>query len=242
MTRSGVPEDTELMTPLLPTAAVADALVRHGMDVRMGPTSLRPVIPDAVPAGQALPVRHVGSVDVFLEALERSGDDAIGRILVVDNGGRTDEACIGDLVALECQRAGIAAIVIWGAHRDTSELHRSGLPVFSLGPSPVGPSRNDPRPRDAFDLANLGDLVVTTDDTVFVDDDGLVAVASADLDAVVRTAAEIVVTERAQADQAGSGPTLREQFGFADYLRRRADDPSLTFRRHLRERQASIEE
>jgi hypothetical protein len=51
-----------------------------------------------------------------------------------------------------------------------------------------------------------------------------------------------VATERAQADLARVGTSLREQFGFADYLRARAADPSVTFRRHLRDRQASIEE
>jgi regulator of RNase E activity RraA len=230
------------VTPPLPTAAVADALVRHGLDLRFGPASLRPVIPDVVIAGRAMPVRHVGSVDVFLEAMEREGDAARGRVLAVDNDGRADEACIGDLVTLECRRVGIAAIVIWGAHRDTRELARIGLPVFSLGPVPPGPRRTDPRPADAFDRARIGDVIVTADDTVFLDDDGMVVVAAADLEAVVATATRIVATERAQADQARRGPTLREQFGFADYLRKRAADPSLTFRKHLRERQASIEE
>ena len=178
---------------------------------------------------------------MFLEALEGAGTDARGRVLVIDNDGRLDEGCIGDLVTLEAAAAGIAAIVVWGLHRDTAELWRIGLPVFSLGTLPAGPRREDPRPADAFDRATAGEIVVTADDVVFVDDDGLVAVSSADLD-VVDTARQIVVTERAQADLARAGTSLREQFGFADYLRARADDPSVTFRRHLRERQASIEE
>ena len=200
------------------------------------------VIPGVLVAGRALPVRHVGSVDVFLEALERAGDGARGRVLVIDNGGRLDEGCIGDLLTLECAAAGIAAIVVWGLHRDTTELRRIGLPVFSLGTLPAGPRREDPRPADAFDRATLADIVVTADDTVFVDDDGLVAVAAADLDGVVATAGEIVATERGQAVRARAGTSLREQFGFADYLAARATDPTMTFRRHLRERRASIEE
>ena len=73
---------------------------------------------------------------MFLEALERAGRDAVGRVLVIDNDGRLDEGCIGDLVALECASAGIAGIVIWGLHRDSAELRRMGLPVFSLGRAP----------------------------------------------------------------------------------------------------------
>jgi regulator of RNase E activity RraA len=226
----------------LPTAAIADAVVRHGLALRLGPVGLARVGEGAPIAGRVVPVRHVGSVDVFLEALERLGADASGRILVADNDGRLDEGCIGDLVTLECASAGIAGIVIWGLHRDTAELRRIGLPVFSLGTCPAGPRREDPRPTDVFERAGLGEVEVTADDVVFADDDGVVVVAAADLDRVVATASEIVATEAAQADRARAGTSLRDQFGFADYLARRVTDPSMTFRRHLRERRASIEE
>jgi regulator of RNase E activity RraA len=54
---------------------------------------------------------------VFLEALGSAG---YGDVLVVDNGGRADEACVGDLVVLEAQAAGVSGMVVWGLHRDTS--------------------------------------------------------------------------------------------------------------------------
>ena len=83
---------------------------------------------------------------------------------------------------------------------------------------------------------------MTADDVVFADEDGAVVVAAAEVERVVATAGDIVFTERAQAELAQDGASLREQFGFADYLAARAADPMLTFRRHLRERRASIEE
>jgi 4-hydroxy-4-methyl-2-oxoglutarate aldolase len=39
-----------------------------------------------------------------------------------------------------------------------------------------------------------------------------------------------------------SAQTLRQQIAFDDYLARRADDPSYTFRRHLRRIGGAIEE
>jgi regulator of RNase E activity RraA len=58
-------------------------------------------------------------------------------VLVVDNAGRKDEACVGDLTVLEAQSAGIAAHVVWGVHRDTPELREVGLPLFSYGTYPA---------------------------------------------------------------------------------------------------------
>ncbi len=51
-------------------------------------------------AGRALPVKHYGSVDIFLEAM---GTAQPGDILVIDNERRMDEGCIGDLTALEAK-------------------------------------------------------------------------------------------------------------------------------------------
>ena len=69
---------------------------------------------------------------------------APGDVLVVDNGGRLDEACVGDLVALEAQAAGVEGMVIWGLHRDTADIRAIGLPVFSLERSPLAPSGSTP--------------------------------------------------------------------------------------------------
>ena len=91
-------------------------------------------------------------MDVFLEALEAAER---GDVLVVDNGGRTDEACVGDLVTLEVGNAGLAGIVIWGLRRDTQELLEIGLPVLSLGTLPTGPQRLDKRSPDVLAWARM---------------------------------------------------------------------------------------
>jgi regulator of RNase E activity RraA len=62
-------------------------------------------------AGRVCRARLAGSVDALLEAFETA---APGDVLLVDNGGRLDERCAGDLVALEAQAAGMEGRVIWG--------------------------------------------------------------------------------------------------------------------------------
>lgn len=54
-------------------------------------------------------------MDTFLEAIDRSH---AGEVLVIDNGGRLDEGCVGDLVVLEAKQVGLTGIVIWGSYRD----------------------------------------------------------------------------------------------------------------------------
>ena len=61
-----------------PTAALADACVRLGVPLRVGPASLRPIAAHAPIAGPALPVTHAGSVDVFLEAIDDAPPGAQG--------------------------------------------------------------------------------------------------------------------------------------------------------------------
>lgn len=222
----------------LTTAHVADACLRLGVAVRCAPPTLRPVWAGIHVAGRARPVRHVGSVDVFLEAL---GHAEPGDVLVVDNEGRTDEACVGDLVALEVARAGLVGIVIWGLHRDTAQLRAIGLPVLSLGAYPNGPERLDPQAVDALAWARCGPHVVTGDDLVLADDDGVVLLPADRAAQVAAVATRIRDTEERQAERMQSGTTLREQTRFDEYLAARERD-GVTFRQHLRSLDAAIEE
>jgi regulator of RNase E activity RraA len=197
------------------------------------------VVVGARVAGRVLPAQHVGSVDVFLEAFESA---AQGDVLVVDNGARTDEACVGDLVALEAKTAGIAGIVIWGLHRDTADIAAIGLPVFSLGSLPTGPLRLDPQPADALSRATIGPWTVTREDVVLADEDGAIFVPGDRIDELFALAESIRDTEHRQADDIRRGRSLREQVRFADYLVAREADPALTFRQHLRAVRGAIEE
>jgi regulator of RNase E activity RraA len=224
----------ELSTPL-----IADACLRVEEPLRAAPPGIRPIVPGARVAGRALPCRHYGSVDVFLEVMETG---ARGDVLVVDNRGRRDEACVGDLTALEARAAELAGMVVWGLHRDTPELGPIGLPIFSYGTTPLGPRRLDPRKPEALELARFGDCHVSRGNAVFGDDDGVLFVRLDRAERVLETAHAIHAGERRQADLLRGGQTLRDQLGFAEYLERRAHDPTYTFRKHLRDIGGEIEE
>ncbi|WP_222848262.1 RraA family protein [Cellulosimicrobium cellulans] len=222
----------------LSTAHVADAIVRLGSRVRQAPPTVRPLRRDARVLGRARPVRHAGSVDVLLEAIEHA---ATGDVLVIDNRGRRDEACVGDLLALEARHAGLAGIVIWGLHRDTRELRAIALPLYSEGAVPAGPARLGAQPAVATAVAQIGEAVVTSEDVVFGDDDGVLFLPLGHWREIADAARAIRDTERAQALRMNAGVTLRDQTRFAEFLVARARQGT-TFREHLRNVGGAIEQ
>jgi len=227
-------EFVELSTPL-----IADAIIRLGIVPRLAPPGILSLIPGTKIAGHVIPVRHYGSVDVFFEGLLSA---QVGDVLVIDNQGRMDEGCIGDLTALEARAHGVAGLIVWGCHRDTRELLKIGLPVFSYGSCPFGPLRVDSRDSDAFRRAQFGTIEVEVGDIVFADDDGVLFVPGKYIGKLLSLANSIMVIERKQAQAVANGQTLHKQLRFDEYLEKRQQYPAYTFREHLRNVGGAIEE
>ena len=230
---------TELLTDFdWTTPFIADACVQLSLPTRVGPPAMRSNIAGSKICGPACPARHAGSTDVFLEAIAAAKN---GDVLVIDNGGRTDEGCIGDLVVGEAFMSGIAGTICWGTHRDTAAILAMGARVWSLGTCPNGPLELRKRAATALEAANLGHVTVTKDDYVFADDDGVVVVLTADLPRIVETARDIAAREGAQAVRLLKGELLRTQLDLDTYVAKRQADANYTFREHLKSFGGAIE-
>ena len=216
----------QMTTPL-----VADAVIRLGLPAKIAPSGIRPLVAGSKFAGPASPAVLNGYADRVLECIYRS--DA-GNVLVLDNKGRSDEACFGDLAPYEARSQGLVGVVIWGRHRDSAEVEEIGVPVFSYGTYPLGMQRTfapveEPFARCQFDEAN-----VERSDFVFADDDGVLFVPKDHIESVMDTAEEIQSAEQAQVEKIRTGTTLREQLQFDRYLREKKNDPTLTLGEHMK--------
>ena len=223
----------------LSTALTADACLRLKVPLRVAPAEIRPLVQGMRVAGRVLPARHRGSVDIFLEAMRKA---LPGDVLVVDNEGRSDESCVGDLTVLEAKASRLAGLVVRGYHRDTSELVQIGFPVFSYGTYPAGPRRLDKRQPEDLLSAEWGDFTVDSKDVIFADDDGVLFVSLRDVERVLEAAKAIWKVERRQAEAIRAGKTLSEQLDFDSYLEKRMADRTYTLRKHLRELGGAVEE
>jgi 4-hydroxy-4-methyl-2-oxoglutarate aldolase len=219
----------------LSAAHVADACVSLSIPFRLAPPSIRPLFTPIRLTGWALPVSHRGSVDVFFDAMTTASP---GDVFVIDNEGRVDEGCVGDLVIAEAAAYGMAGAVIWGTHRDSHDLKEIRLPVFSTGSCPAGPRGV----RDgASETCMIGEVEVTRADVVIGDDDGLLFIEGSAVPSLLDAARWVARSEQNHRRMLTAGTTLHQQFEWDQYVWMRRTDPSYTFRQHLARLNKAIE-
>ena len=119
-----------------------------------------------------------------------------GDVLVVNGGGDTTRALIGELMATRAVKRRLGGFVIDGAVRDRELIGELGLPVFARGATPAGPYKNGPG-RLLCPVA-IGGVCVLPGDIILGDGDGVVVVPRAMGATVLEAAREIEKTEFAK--------------------------------------------
>jgi RraA family protein len=194
----------------IPVANISDSMFR----MHAGGARLRPWHAGGVMAGPALTVRTAPGDNLMVHmALNLA---VKGDVIVVDAGGELTNSIIGERMLAYCQAKGFAGVVINGAVRDLGYIRKHNFPVYAAGITHRGPYKNGPGEINvpiAFDGMTIepGDLVVG-------DDDGLLCVRYADVEAVYKLAQDKFDMEtRTFADigkgdnnRAGYEKTLRE--------------------------------
>jgi regulator of ribonuclease activity A len=103
---------------------------------------------------------------------EAVGEVGNGRVLVVDAGGSTRCAVLGDLLAKQAVDNGWAGVVVYGCVRDSGDLAGFELGVIALGSMPLRSERKGEGQRDI--PIQVPGVRVRPGDWVYVDADGMV--------------------------------------------------------------------
>ncbi len=140
-----------------------------------------------------------------------------GDVLVVDSGGRTDAAVLGDIVSGVLSRAGVVGTVVDGAIRDVDGIDEVGTPTFARAAHPATGSTEGPGAINV--TVQVGGVVVHPGDVVRGDASGVVVVAREHLDEVVALARAVDDRETAWLATIRGGASLAAATGVDDVIR-----------------------
>jgi RraA family protein len=98
-------------------------------------------------------------------------------IVVVDAGGSSMNAVLGDIISTKARHRGIAGFVVDGLVRDLPGILKMNFPVFARGTTPIGPLHRGPGEIN-FPI-QCGGIVVHPGDVVVGDLNGVVVIPKA---------------------------------------------------------------
>jgi RraA family protein len=126
-----------------------------------------------------------------------------GHVLVVDAGGVTSNAIVGELLLLYAQQRGCAGFVIDGAIRDSAAFAEADFPCYGRGVTHRGPYKTGP---GAINIpVSIGGQVIHPGDVIVGDEDGLVSFAVSEAERLIAAAERSRKNEQAIRDEIATG-------------------------------------
>jgi RraA family protein len=166
---------------------VATATISDNLDRLPGLVGLRAFHRGGALLGSALTVRvRAGDNLAIHQALTIARP---GEVIVVDGGGDTGRALVGDIMKAIAESRGVAGFVIDGAVRDTAAFAASDFPCYARAAIHRGPYKTGPGEINV--PVSVGGCVVAPGDIVVGDQDGVVSFPAA-------IAASLIEAVRAQ--------------------------------------------
>ncbi|MDE0470257.1 MAG: RraA family protein [Candidatus Poribacteria bacterium] len=210
--------DTELfdmMEEQLYAAVISDALDAAGYREQALPHTIRPLHPETVVVGRAMPVQCVDVYEIPDEPYQQeiaAVDSLKENDVFVCSTNQSTRNCIwGELLSTAARARGARGAIVDGFIRDARQILAMGFPVFTTGLSPVDSSgRGDVI---AYNVPiECGGVTVNPGDIVFGDADGIVVIPQAVETEVIAAAVEKVSGENRTRDALRAGATLREVY------------------------------
>jgi 4-hydroxy-4-methyl-2-oxoglutarate aldolase len=164
----------------LGTATVYEAAGRKGLvDL-----DLHRIVPGSRAAGPARPILCGQADNLMVHAAIAHANP--GDVLVLTMPVPRPVALVGDLLATQAKRRGIAGLLIDGAVRDVEELVELGLPIWARWIRVRGAGKDVPGTID--EPVIVGGARIAAGDTVVLDADGAAVVAQERVDEVLEAA------------------------------------------------------
>jgi regulator of RNase E activity RraA len=188
-----------------PTTQIADCGAPVGV---VGP-GIRALTPATEVCGPALTLwTKPGDILFVLKSpdLVRPGD-----VLVIDGGGHTDAALIGDIIGGDVRRRGGAGLVVDGAVRDLDDLVDVGIPVFARGTHPATRSNEGPGALNV--VVQCGGVPVHPGDIVRADSSGVVVIPVRHAATVLERTREVAAKEAGWRQGMAGGASVAEVLG-----------------------------
>lgn len=180
-----IPETLIAEYRTVPTAHASDVMGRHtggrGLTVYHGDMAL-------TMCGRAVTVRTRPGDNLMIHAAMMTAQE--GDVIVIDGGGDVSTAVIGGLMRTSAVARKLGGFVVDGAVRDLAEWAEGGMPVYALGHTHRGPSKDGPGEVNV-PVACAG-MSIAPGDLILGDADGVMVIPAA-------RAAEILPLCRAHA-------------------------------------------
>ena len=210
--------DTELfdmMEEQLYAAVISDALDAAGLREQALQHTIRPLLPETVVVGRAMPVLCLDVYEIPDEPYQQeiAAVDSLKQddVLICSTNGSTRICFWGELLSTAAQARGVRGAVIDGFIRDVRKIMEMRFPIFTTGISPV--DSNGRGDVVAYNVPiECGGVLVNPGDIVFGDADGVVVIPQAVETEIIAAALEKVSGENRTRDALREGATLREVY------------------------------
>jgi regulator of RNase E activity RraA len=171
----------------IPTSIISDCMEKmFAVDSKIRPFHSNPIM-----VGHAITIHcPPGDNLVLQKAIEMAEP---GDVLVMNAGGDTRQAPVGEIVVSNCIRRGAAGLVIDGPIRDSDILPSLSIPVFAKGVTHRGCYKDGPGEVNV--TIACGGVVVRPGDLVVGDCDGVVIVPHEEAEALLPQLKKMVEKE-----------------------------------------------
>jgi regulator of RNase E activity RraA len=122
-----------------------------------------------------------------------------GDVIVISSDGEANLSVWGGIMSMMAARRGIVGVITDGVVRDVAQCREANLPIWATGLTPVGPTKLGPG--QINQPMSCGGVIVNPGDVILADEDGVVVVPRAELEAVIGRSQERVAKEQGWLDR-----------------------------------------